>query len=95
MMEALFASGRIIDLILLLVVVEAAVLAVVPRLRGAMTLVDVAALLAPGVMLMLAVRAALIGAPYTITAAVLAAAFAFHILDVARRRRRAARNDPA
>lgn len=95
MMEALFASGRIIDLILLLVVVEAAVLAVFPRLRGAMSILDVAALLAPGVMLMLAVRAALIGAPYTITAAVLAAAFAFHILDVARRRRRAARNDPA
>lgn len=95
MMEALFASGRIIDLILLLVVVEAAVLAVFPRLRGAMTILDVAALLAPGVMLMLAVRAALVGAPYTITAAVLAAAFAFHILDVARRRRRAARNDPA
>lgn len=94
-MEALFASGRIIDLILLLVVVEAAVLAAWPRLRGSMTMVDVAALLAPGVMLMLAVRAALSGAPYTITAAVLAAAFAFHILDVARRRRGAARDDPA
>ena len=87
-MEALFASGRIIDLILLLVVVEAAVLAAWPRLRGSMTMVDVAALLAPGVMLMLAVRAALSGAPYTITAAVLAAAFAFHILDVTRRRRK-------
>ncbi|MGX6646873.1 hypothetical protein ACWCOP_02885 [Maricaulaceae bacterium MS644] len=95
MIEALFASGRIIDLILLLVVVEAGVLAALPRLRGAMTMVDVAALLAPGVMLMLAVRAALVGAPYTITAAVLAAAFACHILDVARRRRRAARDDPA
>lgn len=94
-MEALFASGRIIDLILLLVVVEAAVLAAWPRLRGSMTMVDVAALLAPGVMLMLAVRAALIGAPYTITAAILAAAFAFHILDVARRRRHATRDDPA
>ena len=94
-MEALFASGRIIDLILLLVVVEAAVLAAWPRLRGSMTMVDVAALLAPGVMLMLAVRAALSGAPYTITAAVLAAAFAFYILDVARRRRSAARDDPA
>jgi ABC-type amino acid transport system permease subunit len=87
-MEALFASGRIIDLILLLVVLEAAVLAAFPRLRGAMTMVDVAALLAPGVMLMLAVRAALSGAPHTITAAVLAAAFAFHILDVTRRRRK-------
>lgn len=86
-LEALFASGRIIDLILVLVLVEAVLLALWPRLRGSMSLIDIAGFLLPGVMLMLAVRAALVGAPYTLTAAVLAAAFVFHILDVARRRR--------
>jgi hypothetical protein len=86
MLEGLFASGRIIDLILLVVLAEALALAVWPRLRGRMRLIDVAGLLLPGVMLMLAVRAALTGAPYTMTAAMLAAAFVFHILDVARRR---------
>ncbi|MGJ3230853.1 MAG: hypothetical protein ACFE0P_03570 [Oceanicaulis sp.] len=85
-LEALFASGRIIDLILVLVAVEAVLLAAVPRLRGSMRLLDVAGLLLPGVMLMLAVRAALTGAPHTMTAAMLAAAFAFHLMDVARRR---------
>lgn len=85
--EALFASGRIIDLILILVLAEAALLATVPALRGSMTRLDVAGLLLPGVMLMLAVRAALTGAHHTTTAALLAAAFACHLFDVARRRR--------
>ncbi|MEQ8405999.1 MAG: hypothetical protein RKE49_12945 [Oceanicaulis sp.] len=85
-LEALFASGRIIDLILVLVAIEALVLALIPRLRGSMRPLDVAGLLLPGVMLMLAVRTALTGAPYTMTAAMLAAALVFHLLDVARRR---------
>ena len=86
-LEALFDSGRIIDLVLILVAVEAALLVGLPALRGSMTRLDVAGLLAPGVMLMLAVRAALTGAPHTTTAALLAAAFACHLFDVARRRR--------
>lgn len=86
MLEALFASGRIIDLILVLVLIEGVVLALVPRLRGSMGLIDIAGLLLPGVMLMLAVRTALTEAPYTTTAAMLAAALVFHLLDVARRR---------
>jgi hypothetical protein len=83
---ALFETGRIIDLILLLVLIEFVALAVFPRLRGAMRLLDVAALLAPGVMLMLALRTVMTGAPNTMTAALLAAAFACHLGDVARRR---------
>ncbi|KAA5804135.1 hypothetical protein F1654_09550 [Alkalicaulis satelles] len=86
-MESLFVTGRVVDLILVLVVAECAVLALWPRLRGAMSLLDIAALIAPGVMLLLAVRAALTGAPHMLTAAMLAAAFACHIADVARRRR--------
>jgi hypothetical protein len=83
----LFTSGRVVDFILCVVVVEIAVLALFPRLRGAMSLTDVALLIAPGVMLLLALRAALTGAPHTITAAILAAAFVFHLWDVIRRRR--------
>jgi len=45
----LFTSGRVVDFILLVVVVEVIVLAVFPRLRGAMSLTDVALLIAPGV----------------------------------------------
>jgi len=86
----LFTSGRVVDLILLVVVVEVIVLAAFPRLRGAMSFADIALLIAPGVMLMLALRAALTGAPHTITAAILSAAFVFHLWDVIRRRRGAA-----
>ena len=52
-----------------------------------MSLADAAGLIAPGVMLMLAIRTALTDSPYTITAAMLAAAFVFHLIDLARRRR--------
>jgi hypothetical protein len=87
----LFETGRIIDLILVLVAAELALLTVWARLRGVMSLWDVAGLIAPGVMLMLAVRSALVDASHTKTAALLAAAFVFHLLDLARRRRGAAR----
>lgn len=86
LLELLFASGRIIDVILLLVLIEAVVLAAIPRLRGRMSVLDVVGLLLPGAMLMLAVRTALTGAPYTMTAAMLAAALVCHVLDVVRRR---------
>ncbi|MBI1265621.1 MAG: hypothetical protein GC187_12920 [Alphaproteobacteria bacterium] len=87
---SLFTSGRVVDLILLVVVVEILALVLWPRLRGRMSLADVAGLIAPGVMLLLALRCALTGAPHTITAAILAAAFVFHLWDVIRRRRGAA-----
>lgn len=90
MLTHLFQSGRIVDLILLVVVIEIAVLALWPRLRGGMNLIDVVSLTAPGVMLMLALRGVLTGAPYTMTAAMLAAAFVFHLWDITRRRRSAA-----
>jgi len=86
-LTAAFESGRIIDLILVLVAAEFILLAAWLRLRGAMSLWDVAGLIAPGVMLMLAVRSALVDAAYAKTAALLGAAFVFHLLDLARRRR--------
>jgi hypothetical protein len=85
-LEALFEQGRIIDLILIVVVIEVAVLALWSRLRGSMTRLDVISLTVPGVMLMLALRAVLTDSPNAMTAAFLAAAFVFHLWDVARRR---------
>jgi hypothetical protein len=86
-LETFFQTGLAIDLILIVVVLEVVVLAVWPRLRGSMTLLDVVSLVAPGVMLMLALRSALTDAPNTMTAVFLTAAFACHLWDVARRRR--------
>lgn len=89
-MLALFETGRVIDLVLLVVVIEVAVLAAWPRLRGAMRLIDVLSLTAPGVMLMLALRVEMTGGAHMKTAALLAAAFVFHLLDLVRRRKGAA-----
>ena len=85
-LNALFESGRIIDLILAVVAVEVLVLILWTKLRGAMTRLDMISLTLPGVMLMLAIRTALTDGPHTMTAAFLAAAFATHLWDVARRR---------
>ncbi len=86
-LQTLFSSGLAIDLVLVVVVLEFVLLAAIPRLRGSMKILDVASLVLPGVMLMLALKTALTGAPYTMTAVCLTAAFAFHLWDVARRQR--------
>ncbi len=85
-MTEFFQSGRAVDVILIVVVVEVLALAMWPRLRGAMRLADVISLVLPGVMLLLALRGALTGAPEMVTAAVLTAAFVCHLWDVLRRR---------
>ena len=82
----LFETGRIADLVLLVAVLEGAALMVAPRLRGAMSRIDVAALLLPGVFLILALRTEMTQAPDTMTAAFLAAAFVSHGVDLMRRR---------
>ena len=91
-LTTLFDSGRIIDLVLVVVALEVVVLAAAQRVRGAMGLWDVAGLIAPGVMLMLAVKSALVQDPHMKTAAFLAAAFVFHLIDLARRRSGPARH---
>lgn len=88
-MSEFFASGRVIDLVLVVVVIEVIALSVWPRLRGSMSLVDVASLIAPGVMLMLVIRNEMTQGPYTITAALLAAAFVCHLIDLYCRRQSA------
>ena len=87
-MAELFASGRIIDLILVLVAVEAAALALWrwwsgsgPGLRG------MAANLASGACLLLAVRAALVGAGWELVAMPLLGSLLAHAADLYGRRR--------
>jgi hypothetical protein len=82
----LFASGRIVDLILMLMTLETLTLVVCRRVSGRG--IDTAPLLvnmAAGGCLLLALRAALTGAGSVLVAAALAAAGVMHVLDVTSR----------
>jgi hypothetical protein len=85
-MRDLFASGRIVDAILILVVVETVALAFYRRLtgRGIAVRALIANMLAGG-FLLLAVRAALVGADWTWVGASLFAALLAHLADLATR----------
>jgi hypothetical protein len=85
-MSAWFANGRVIDAILLLMIVEGAVLCFVRARSGrGLSFRAVATLLTSGGALMLALRAALIGAPWEIISACLLVGLAAHLVDVATR----------
>ena len=91
-MGELFVTGRVVDLILGLVAVEALALAAYRRRTGrGIPLADLAANLLAGSCLLLAVRAALVSAWWGWTALALAAALLAHLADLARRWRGAAR----
>lgn len=81
MMAGLFASGRIIDAVLLGVVAEAGLLFFVFRGRFA----SIGATIAAGAALMLAVRAALTGSPWPVVAAFMLAGLFAHLIDLALR----------
>ena len=91
-MAALFESGRIVDLILLIILLEAVVFGGValvrrgradrPRLRGLLFN------LAAGACLLMALRSVLTGAEWTAAGAWLAAALVAHIADLTQRLRR-------
>ncbi len=84
-MAGFFASGHAVDLVLLVIVVEFAIL----NLRGVGRRGDVmdrVLALAPGVCMLLALRAALTGAAWPWIAGPLAVSFPFHLADLARRR---------
>ena len=86
MIEAGFATGHIIDAILLMVWLEAALIWHWRRRLGhGPTLVSLLPVLASGFLLLLAVRAALTGAPWPWVALPLTAALFTHILDLASR----------
>lgn len=85
-MRDLFASGRVVDVILTLVVVEAVALEGWRRLTGrGLALRALIANLLAGGFLLLALRAALVGADWTWVAASLFAALLAHLADLATR----------
>ena len=95
-MAGLFASGRIIDVILALVALEALLLAWLGR-RGGLPLPALLANLASGGALMLALRAALVGSGWIVIAGWLLAGLVAHLADLRLRFRAATaqRRSPA
>ena len=88
-MQELFANGRIIDLILLLMVVEAAVLGLHNRRTGrGLPVRQVVTVLLAGGFLMLALRAALTGAAWSSIALFRGLGLLAHLADLAGRWRR-------
>ncbi len=87
-MGALFSSGHIVDLILAVIVLEAAVLIARYRATGrGLTPGELIAALIPGALLLLAVRTALTGSWWGWSALALAAAGVAHTADIALRLR--------
>jgi hypothetical protein len=88
-MSGLFASGHIVDLILVLVVLEAILLAVWHRRTGrGIAPAALAGNLCSGAALLLAVREALVGAWWGWVALALLAALLAHLADLRGRWRR-------
>jgi hypothetical protein len=84
--EALFANGRIVDLILGLTVLEAVALIAYHRRTGhGVTPADLLGNLLAGVCLLLALRGALLGAWWGWIALCLAASLVAHVTDLRRR----------
>ena len=82
MMEWLFASGHAADVVLVVLGLEALVLARMGRGWR-----EIATMLGPAVLMMLALRGALTGMDWPWIAVPLALAFPLHLADVRRRRR--------
>jgi hypothetical protein len=88
-MVDLFASGRLVDFILAVVVLEAAVLPLYwYRTRRGIAPLDLLPNLCAGAFLLLALRATLAGGGWMIASLCLAAAGLSHLTDVYRRWRR-------
>ncbi len=91
-MLELLASGRLVELALSFMVLEAAALAAFHWFTGrGLSVFDVLGHLSAGAFLMLALRSALVGDPPAWTAAFLGASLPAHLLDLGRRWRRSGR----
>lgn len=85
-MAELFASGRVVDLIVGFMALEALGLVAYHQVfRRGLTFLDTLVLLAPGLALLLALRSALLGEHWSIIAALLLASLAAHLVDLRRR----------
>ncbi len=83
-MSGFFASGHAVDLILVIMALEAGWLLATKR----MTPYAVLLVFGPGVCILLGARAALVGAAWWLIALALAASFPLHLLDLRRRLQR-------
>lgn len=81
--EQRFSTGQAVDAVLVVTLVQTLVFALLGKSWRARINVLYAA--APGVSLLLAVRAAVVGAPWWAVAIWLALAWPLHLLDLARR----------
>lgn len=84
-MEALFASGHAVDIVLVVIAIEAGVL----FWRSILRPFDIVTMLLPAVLILLGLRAALVGADWPWIATPLALAFPVHLADLLRRRAQA------
>ncbi|RAI57709.1 hypothetical protein DOO78_18070 [Roseicella frigidaeris] len=88
-MQALFSSGRVVDLALALMLVEAVALLALRRSRGGgLAPAELLAFLLAGAGLLLALRAALVGAAWEWVALPLVLALLAHLADLGLRWRR-------
>jgi hypothetical protein len=86
-MEAVFVSGHIADIMLAVLAIEFLGLVVYRRATGrGPTIAAIAPTMLAGGFLVIALRTALVGAPWTWTGLALAAALAAHVFDLAGRR---------
>lgn len=82
-MESFFSSGLAVDVVLAVIVLEAIWL-----LWRGWRLSEIALLLLPAVLMLIALRAALVGAPWPWIAVPLALSFPVHLMDLSRRNAR-------
>ncbi len=82
-MADLFTTGRVVDMILMLMIAETFVLAAHHRLTGrGVAFMPLLINMAAGACLLLALRAALVGAPWGLIAIALGSALGMHALDL-------------
>jgi uncharacterized membrane protein YjjB (DUF3815 family) len=96
MIDELVNSGRIVDIMLLVLVVETAILAVYrQRTRRGIPIASLVANFGAGGSIVLALRAVLADQPAAIIAACLVASLGFHVADLALRWSRGPARDAA
>lgn len=85
-MADLFSTGRIVDLIVAIVIVEALLLSIYRwRTARGVEIVDLLNMLLPGLFLLLALRGALVGAHWIWIAGFLVLSLVTHLADLRRR----------
>jgi hypothetical protein len=86
-MQEFVLSGRAVDFVLLVIVLEFIALVARRRDRSLRDVADLFFMLAPGALLLLAVKAALNDAGWVWVALLIAASFPLHLIDLLRRGR--------